>query len=70
VADGFDDISGSSLTLCSDHCSALTDTTEGFAQVSTAADEGDAVGVLLDVVGVVGRGEDFGLIDVVNTNGF
>ena len=70
MSDGFDNISSSSFTLCADHSSAFADTTEGLAEVAAAADEGNAKRVLLDMVGVVGRGEDFRFVDVVYANGF
>lgn len=66
----FDDISGAGFALRPDHGCAFGDTTEGFAQVPAAADEGDLVVVFGDVVEVVGGSEDFGFIDVVNANGF
>jgi hypothetical protein len=70
VPDGLDNISSSSFTLCADHSGAFADTTESLAEVAAAADEGNAKRVLLNVVGVVGWGEDFGFVDVVYANGF
>lgn len=69
MPNGLDDVAGSSFAFCADHGGAFGDAAEGFAQIAAAADEGDAVGVLLDVVGVVGGGEDFGLVDVVYADG-
>lgn len=70
MSDGLYDVACSCLALCPDHSSALGYTTQGLAQVAAAADEGDAKGVLLDVVGVVRWGKDFGLVDVVYADGF
>jgi len=65
VADSFDDVTSSGLTFRADHGRAFADATEGFAEVATAADKGDAETVFLNVMGVVSWGEDFGLVDVV-----
>src|SRR3989304_272212 len=48
------------------HRRALADAPERLAQVAAAADEGQLEGALVDVVGLVGGGEDFGLVDVVD----
>jgi hypothetical protein len=69
VSNGLDDVAGPGLTLCPDHSSTLADAAEGLAQVAAAADEGDVEVVLLDVVGVIGGGQDLGLVDVVDANG-
>lgn len=70
VLDGLDDVAGAGLTLGADHGSALRDAAQGLAQVAAAADEGGLEVVLGDVVEVIGGGEDFGLVDVVDANGF
>lgn len=68
MSHGLDDVASSSFTLCADHSSALTNASESLAQVAATADEGYGEVVLLDVVSVVGRGENFRLIDVVDAN--
>lgn len=68
MSDGLDDVAGPSLALRPDHSSTLADAAEGLAQVAAPADEGDVEVVLLDVVGVISRGQDLGLVDVVNAN--
>jgi hypothetical protein len=70
VLNGLDDITGTSLTLSADHSSTFGDTAQGLAEVAAAADEGNLVAVLGDVVDIIGGGEDLGFVDVVNTNGF
>ena len=66
VADGLDDVAGAGLALGADHRRALGDAAERLAQVGRAADERDLEGLLFDVVGLVGGGQDLGLVDVVD----
>ncbi len=66
VLDGVDDVAGAGLALGADHGGTLGDAAEGFAEVFRAADEGGFEGVLVDVVELVGGGEDFGLVDEVD----
>ena len=61
-----DDVAGAGFALGADHGCAFGDAAEGFAQVARAADEGRLEGVLVDVVGLVGGGEHFGLVDEVD----
>ena len=63
---GVDHIAGAGLSLGADHGCAFGDAPQRLAQVARAADERNLEGVLVDVVGFVGRGEDFGLVDVVD----
>ncbi|MDH6583340.1 hypothetical protein M2161_002446 [Streptomyces sp. SAI-133] len=67
VADGLDDVAGAGLALGADHGRALGDAAQGLAQVGGTADEGGREGPLVGVVDLVGRGEDLGLVDVVDT---
>jgi len=67
VSHGLDDIAGASLALCSDHSSALCDSSQRLTEVSAAADKGDTESALLNVTLVIGGGENLGLVDVVNT---
>ena len=60
------DVAGAGLALGADHGRALGDAPQGLAEVGGAADEGHGERALVDVVGVVGRGEDLGLVDVVD----
>ena len=46
---------------------ALADAAQGLAEVRGAAHERDGERPLVDVVGLVGRGEHLGLVDVVDT---
>ncbi len=66
VLDGVDDVAGAGLALGADHGCAFGDAAEGFAEVAGAADEGRGEGVLVDVEGLVGGGEDLGLVDEVD----
>ena len=64
--DGLDDVAGAGLALRAHHRRALVDPAQGLAEVPAAAHERDLEGVLVDVVALVGRGQDLGLVDVVD----
>ena len=66
VADGLDDVAGAGLALRADHARALGDAPQRLAEVGGAAHERHGEGPLVDVVGLVGRGEHLGLVDVVD----
>ena len=66
VADGLDDVAGAGLALGADHRRALADAPQRLAEVRRAADERHLEGPLVDVVGLVGRRQDLGLVDVVD----
>jgi hypothetical protein len=66
VADGLNDVAGSGFALCADHGCTFRDAAKGFAEAPAAADEGNAEGVLGDVVNSVGGGKDFGFVNVVD----
>lgn len=68
VLDGLGDITSSGLTLGSDEGSSLVDSSESLAQVLGTADEGDLEVSLVDVVELVGGGQNLGLVNVINTN--
>lgn len=70
VLDSLHNITGTSLTLCTDHSGAFGDTAESLAQVTATADEGDLEAVLGNVVDIVGGGKDLGFVNVVDANGF
>ncbi len=63
---GVGDVSGAGFTLRADHGRAFVDATERFTEVGGATHEGSGELPLVDVVGVVGRGQDLGLVDVVD----
>ena len=69
VSGGVGNVAGSGLALGTDHGSALVDATQCLTEVGGTADEGNLEGPLVDVVLVVGRGQDLGLVDVVDTEG-
>ncbi len=66
VGGGVRDVTGAGLTLRADHRRALGDPAQRLAEVGRAAHERDGERPLVDVVGVVGRGEHLGLVDVVD----
>ena len=66
VRDRVGDVAGAGLALGADHRRALGDPAQRLAQVGRTADERDRERPLVDVVGVVGRGEHLGLVDVVH----
>ena len=66
LADGLDDVAGAGLALGPHHRRALVDPAQRLAEVPAAAHERDLEGVLVDVVPLVGRGQDLGLVDVVD----
>ena len=66
---GLDDVAGARLALGADHRRALADASQRFAEVRGAAHERDGEGPLVDVVGLVGRGEHLGFVDVVDAEG-
>ena len=69
VAGGVGDVAGAGLALGADHGRALVDAAQRLTEVGGTADEGDREVPLVDVVGVVGRGQDLGLVDVVHAEG-
>ena len=69
VAYRLNDIAGTRFTLGTDHGSALCDTAKGFTEVTRTADEWHLELVLVDVVNIVSRREDFTFIDVVDLDG-
>ena len=62
-----DDVAGTGLALRTDHARALGHATQRLAQVRGPADEGNRERELVDVVRLVGRGEDLGLVDEVDS---
>ena len=70
MPDSFDDIACSGFAFGADHGGTFGYTAQSFTKVAAAADEGGAERVLFDVVGGVGRGEDFRFVNVVYAEGF
>lgn len=66
VLDGLDNVAGAGLALGPDHGGALGDAAQGLGEVPAAADKGGLEAVLLDVVLVVGGGQDLALVNVVD----
>src|SRR3984885_1930527 len=66
VLHGVDNVASAGFSLGADHGSAFGNAAESLSEVARAADEGRLEGVLVDVVSLVGRGENFGFVNVVN----
>ncbi len=69
VAHRLDDVAGAGLALGADHGRALADAPQRLAEVGGAAHERHGEGPLVDVVGLVGRRQHLGLVDVVDAQG-
>ena len=69
MAHSFDHVTGAGLALGADHGRAFTHPAQGLAQVAAAAYEGHLEGVLVNVVGFIGRGEHLGFVDVIDADG-
>jgi hypothetical protein len=70
VAHCLDDVARSGLALGADHRRALRDAPERFPEVRGPADERNLEGLLFDVVRLVRRRENLGLVDVVDLESF
>lgn len=68
VSDGFNHISRTGLTLCSDKGGTLGNTTESLSQIPGSADEWHLEGVLVYVVLLVRGSQYLGFVDIINTN--
>ena len=66
MGDGLNDIARARFALGANHACALCDAAERFAQITRAANERHVELGLVDVVNVVGGGEDLTLVDVVD----
>lgn len=69
VAYSTDDVARARLALGADHRGALGNTAQRLAQIAGAADKRHVKLGLVDVIDVIGRGENLGLIDVVDLDG-
>ena len=69
VTYGLDDIAGAGLALGADHRGAFGDAAQRLAQVLRAAHERHFELGLVDVVHVIGGGEDLGLVNVIDVDG-
>ena len=69
VAYSLDDVARARLALGADHRGALGNTAQRLAQIAGAADKRHVKLGLVDVIDVIGRGENLGLIDVVDLDG-
>src|SRR5262249_1928962 len=70
VSHRLDDVAAARLALAADHRGALADAAERFTEPARAAHEGDAEGVLVDVVLVVGGCQDPARVDEVDAERF
>ena len=69
VAHSLDDVARARLALGTNHRGALGNTAQRLAQVAGTADKRDVKLGFVDVVDIVGGGENLGLIDVVDIDG-
>ena len=69
VAHCLDDVAAAGLALGPDHRSPFSDAAQGFSQVSRPAHEGRPVVLLVDVVGLVSRGQHFAFVDKIDPQG-
>ena len=69
VANGFDDIAGTGLTLRADNGGTFRDAAQSFAEVACTANKRNLERMLVYVVLVVSRGQDLRFIDIVNADG-
>ena len=65
-----DDVARSRLSLGANHGRTFIHAAQGFAQIFGTADKGHFELALIDMVDIIGRGEHFAFIDVVDFNGF
>lgn len=65
MADGLDDIAGTSLALRPDEGCTFRDSAQRLAEITAATDERDLEGVLIDVILIIGRCQDLRFINVI-----
>jgi hypothetical protein len=70
MAYGLYDVAAAGFAFGTDHCRAFTDTPQCFAEIPATTHEGRTISVLVNVMGLVGRGQHFALIDEVDAKGF
>ena len=66
---GLDHVARARLALGADHRGTLGNTAQRLAQVAGTADKRDVKLGLVDVVDIVGGGENLGLVDVIDLDG-
>ena len=69
MGDGLYNVARARFALGADHACALCNAAERFTEVTCAADERHVELGLVDVIYIVGGGEDFTFVDVVDFNG-
>ena len=69
VAHGLNDVARTRLTLGANHRGALGNAAQRLAQAAGTADKRDVKLGLVDVVDIVGGGENLGLVDVIDLDG-
>ena len=70
MTNGLNHVAGSRFPLGTNHGSTFIDSSQGLAQISCAAYERNLEISLVDVVNIIGGGQHFRLIDVVDFDGF
>jgi hypothetical protein len=66
VPHGLNHVPGPSFALAADHRGAFTDSSERLSQVGCSTYEWDGEAPLVDVMGLVGRRQNLGLVDVID----
>ena len=70
VADRFDDVAGAGFALGANHCRAFANPAQRLAEVGRTTDKRNFERPLVDVVGLVSRGQHFGFVDVIDFERF
>jgi hypothetical protein len=66
VFDCFNDVAGPCFAFGSDHGGALTDSSQRFTEIAASANERNLKFPLIDVEGIIGWGEDFAFVNIVD----
>jgi hypothetical protein len=64
----FDDVSSTSLTLCSKHRGTFSNATESFSEISASANKRHFEVVLVDMILLVGHGQNLTFVDIIYLN--
>src|SRR5215475_13061146 len=64
---GMNYVAGSGFSFGTNHGCAFGNAAKRLAQITRTADKGNFESMLINVVGLVGGGKDFGFVNVINT---
>src|SRR3954471_5410632 len=68
MADRFYDVTCSRLTFCTKHRRTFSDSAGSFTQVATATHKWHCIVFFIQVELLIGRGQNFALIDIINAH--